>query len=50
MHTILNNFDQRIKVSDLQFDDLILAAQYGKDNSTIKINGEFQMIPLNQFK
>ena len=50
MKTILNNFGDRIKVSDMQFDDLILSAQYGRSNSTIKIKGEFVKIPLGQFQ
>ena len=49
MHTILNEHDRHVKVSDLQFDDLILSAQYNKSYSTVKINGEFHRIPLTQF-
>ena len=50
MHTILTNTGQRIKVSDLQFDNLIIAARYDKLNSTVRVNDEYHIIPLSQFK
>ena len=50
MHTILTSTDQRIKVSDLQFDDLIISANYNRPTSTIRVNDEFHVIPLSQFK
>lgn len=49
MKTILNNNDQRIKITDLQFDQLIEAS---RDINTFIIwsDGKFHTINLTQFK